>query len=103
MTNSKELRQAVAQTKEIWTLNQSIDLLISVCKDMSKEHGIDYKNIFKKILTRDILVDKITEILDTYLPELEGDTVIQIGSTIHKYGENKCYLKHIITLNFVIQ
>ena len=44
---------------------------------------MDYRHIFKKIVTRDILVDKITEVLDTYFPELEGDKIIQIGSTVH--------------------
>ena len=32
-------------------------------------------------------------------PELEGDKVIQIGTTINRYGEHDCFLKHIITLN----
>ena len=98
VVNNKDLRQAVSRTKEIWTLEQSLDLLISICKDMGKEYSLDYKTIFKKILTRDILIEKITEILNVYLPELEGDNVIQIGSTVHKYGDSKCYLKHIVTL-----
>lgn len=33
------------------------------------------------------------------LPSIEGDKVIQIGTTIKKYGEDGCFLKHIITLN----
>ena len=32
------------------------------------------------------------------LPKVKGDKVIQIGTTINKYGENNLYLKHIITL-----
>ena len=98
IVNNKELRQAIEKTKTIWTEKQSLDLLNNICKDIAKEYNVDYRHIFKKIVTRDILVEKITELLDAYLPDLEGDNIIQIGSTIHKYGDNKCYLKHIITL-----
>jgi len=31
-------------------------------------------------------------------PEIEGDKVIQIGTTVRKFGEKDCFLKHIITL-----
>lgn len=31
-------------------------------------------------------------------PERRGDKIIQIGTTIHRYGENKCCFKHISTL-----
>ena len=31
-------------------------------------------------------------------PHRKADEVIQIGTTFHKYGESKCYLKHIVTL-----
>ena len=52
-----------------------------------------------RIITRDILVEKITGLLDNNLPSLEGDKVIQIGSTVHRYGEQECFLKHIVTLD----
>ena len=28
----------------------------------------------------------------------KGDQIIQIGTTVHRYGEKECFLKHIITL-----
>ena len=31
-------------------------------------------------------------------PHRKADEVIQIGTTFHKYGEQKCFLKHIVTL-----
>lgn len=31
-------------------------------------------------------------------PERKEDKVIQIGTTLHKYGEKECFLKHIVTL-----
>jgi len=48
---------------------------------------------------RDTYCKRIIEILDLNFPALEGDKVIQIGTTVQKYGEPECYLKHIITLN----
>ncbi len=32
------------------------------------------------------------------IPERPGDQIIQIGTTFNRYGEDECYLKHIITL-----
>ena len=51
--------------------------------------------------TRDKIIDALatslnSEILE--LPELEGDPIIQIGTTFHYYGQRECCLKHIITL-----
>ena len=96
--NNKELRASVDKTKKIWA-ESSIEYLESIAMDVGKEIGISYQTILNKIITRDILVEKITELLDDSLPELEGDKVIQIGSTIHRYGEQECFLKHIITLD----
>jgi DNA polymerase delta subunit 1 len=31
-------------------------------------------------------------------PHRKADEVIQIGTTLHKYGEQECFLKHIVTL-----
>jgi DNA polymerase elongation subunit (family B) len=32
-------------------------------------------------------------------PRRDGDKIIQIGTTFNKYGEDECFLKHIITLD----
>jgi len=114
--NYKELREAVDKTKKQWA-NQSIEMLKEIIcptdKDgknsmwdntdkkegISGEYNIHPNKILNRILTRDILVEKTTDILDSYFPELEGDKVIQIGSTINRYGEDNCCLKHIVTLN----
>lgn len=47
----------------------------------------------------DDCVQELREIFNKYLPEVQDDRVIQIGSTIKKYGETDCYMKHIICLN----
>lgn len=48
---------------------------------------------------RDTYCKRIIEILDLNFPAVDGDKVIQIGTTIQRYGEPECFLKHIITLN----
>ena len=42
---------------------------------------------------------QIKEILNSSLPPLQGDMVIQIGTTVHKYGSDEIIYKHIVTLN----
>merc|ERR1712196_10236 len=37
-------------------------------------------------------------IMNNYLPPIEGDKVIQIGTAVQIYGEKSCFLKHIVTL-----
>ena len=49
--------------------------------------------------SRDTYCNRIIDTLDINLPMVEGDKVIQIGTTVQKYGEPECFLKHIITLN----
>lgn len=33
-----------------------------------------------------------------FMPKLEGDPIIQIGTTVHRYGETECFYKNIITV-----
>ena len=49
--------------------------------------------------SRDSRIKRMTDTLTEYLPDVEGDKVIQIGTTIQKFGEKDCFLKHIITLD----
>ncbi len=42
---------------------------------------------------------KLAKILDNLLVPLEGDKIIQIGTTVHIYGSEKIVYKNIITLN----
>ena len=49
--------------------------------------------------SRSTYCKRITEVLDNSYPEIEGDKVVQIGTTVQKFGECGCFLKHIITLN----
>ena len=49
--------------------------------------------------SRDTYCKRLINKFNYSLPSIEGDKVIQIGTTIKKYGEDGCFLKHIITLN----
>ena len=46
-----------------------------------------------------LVIQKINKILNNYLPPVQGDKCIQIGTTVHYCGESECFLKHIITLD----
>lgn len=50
--------------------------------------------------SRESVVNTLTTKFDYgyKLPKLQGDHVIQIGSTIHLYGEKQCSFQHILTL-----
>ena len=69
---------------------------INICFNMIYSYLNDFPEIDD---SRDTYCKRIITKLDTFLPKIEGDKVIQIGTTIQKYGEKHCYLKHIITLN----
>lgn len=75
--------------KALKFVEMAINQMISVCQAELPE----LEN------SRDNNVHRITKILDNYLPQIEGDEIIQIGTTIQKYGEKECCLKHIITLD----
>lgn len=47
--------------------------------------------------TKEEQIDLITREL-SQLPELHGDQCIQIGTTVHRYGEKECFYKNVITL-----
>ena len=98
ISDNKELKAAVEETKRIWG-NQTLEVLDSIAFDMGKKHEVSKEKILFRIVTRDILVDKLTGIFDNFLPSLEGDKIIQIGTTIHRYGEEECFMKHIVTLD----
>lgn len=51
-----------------------------------------------KASSRDKIISTLTTRLNKILPPLEGDSIIQIGTTVHLYGEKECSYKSIITL-----
>ena len=57
------------------------------------------KKSFIDNLSQDYFVNQLTTLFDQYLPPVEGDKLIQIGSTFQLTGQSDCYLKHIICLD----
>ena len=53
----------------------------------------------KDNMCQDAFVKQLTDLFDKYLPSIEGDKLIQIGTTFQLTGHSDCYLKHIICLN----
>jgi DNA polymerase elongation subunit (family B) len=58
---------------------------------------IQYRASADKI-TRETIVRALVNKFDRIFPALEGDPIIQIGTTVHKYGEKSCYYRAIVTL-----
>ena len=50
-------------------------------------------------VTRDTQIVELNRTLTTIFPKLQGDNVTFIGSTFLRYGEEKPYLNHCISLN----
>ena len=60
---------------------------------------ITFKKYFPELDTsKEVMVKRFDSYMSQILPDIEGDKVIQIGTTVQKYGETDCYLKHILTL-----
>lgn len=54
---------------------------------------------FDKQMHLHIISELTKELNGLGFPEVRGDEVIQIGTTVHVYGERQCCYKHILTLN----
>ena len=59
-----------------------------------------YVNIGNKKATesKEEIIRTLTKRLSDILPPLHGDPIIQIGTTVHAYGEKECSFRHIVTL-----
>jgi DNA polymerase elongation subunit (family B) len=100
--------QLIKDDTTIYELNKSIrkESVVEAMQDEGNDLETEmenFRNIFKqgKDVNNSVTIiikqlnDKLTELF----PEIEGDQVIQIGTTFHKYGERECYYKHIVTLD----
>jgi len=72
-----------------------LDKISSIADD--DEEGDEPSNMTIKELNE--YEDKLNRLLTKALPELEGDKVIQIGNTVHKYGSDEIIYRNIITLD----
>lgn len=82
-------------------LENDIDEIIKIldkiynCDDESDED--EHENLSISEINK--LEDDVCKLLTKSLPELEGDEIIQIGTTVHKYGSDEIIYRNIITLN----
>jgi len=81
--------------KIIAILNEISD--ISENTDESEDEEKEVKPMTVK--QRNILEGKLNTILTSILPPLKGDEIIQIGTTVHRYGSDDIIYRNIISLN----
>ena len=111
VVSDKELRAACKRVNEYCeeneTMNKTIYELEFLLKRISKSTGVNYKDLSSKIITKDVMVNFMNNVLSGLnkktrmknFPEVEGDPVIQIGTVVWRYGDKEPFLKHIVTLN----
>ena len=79
-------RLQLLETDLFTVLDELLDILDDKCFiQMDQEHKTSS--------------ERITSILERILPPLKGDPIIQIGTTVHAYGDTSCKFKHVFTLN----
>ena len=78
-----------------------LDEISSTCIDSDNDIDDDMVSSVKKMTVKEqnILECKINNILTRILPPLKGDKIIQIGTTVHRYGSDKIIYKNILSLN----
>jgi len=93
--------------KDDYTIkNKIIDMMKKNYKGTDKDQKIRYDStcdnnvgIIMALFDNDTIFDKLAlEFEKMGCPKLEGDSIIQIGTTFHIYGQKECFYKHIITL-----
>jgi len=94
-SNYKE-RISKASSEIIQLLNKIADIA-----EDSEDDEDDEKKAIKRITLKEqnVLEGKLNALLSDILPPLKGDKIIQIGTTVHRYGSDEIIYKNIITLN----
>ena len=113
------LEPEVFDTKILPKLKRNADDIVNILRGRLKFDKNAYVSVAK--MTKDEIIRSLTMKLGSYyeeedkekrfydkgkkieswigiFPKLEGDPIIQIGTTVHKYGESDCSFKHILTL-----
>ena len=82
--------------------NKMIEILDEISNIAVDDDDDDDEAAAPKSMTlkqQNILEAKLNTILSKILPPLKGDEIIQIGTTVHKYGSEEIIYKNIISLN----
>jgi DNA polymerase elongation subunit (family B) len=77
--------------------DESVNCDINVTANWTKIHAAKGDNIAKFVIASyDIECISVSE--DFPLPEIDGNNIIQIGTTFRRYGEQESFYKHLISL-----
>lgn len=95
---------SVVKPKVLEEASKMIEILdeisnISVDDDEDDEEAAASAPKSMTVKQQNILEAKLNAILTKILPPLKGDEIIQIGTTVHKYGSDEIIYKNIISLN----
>ena len=69
------------------------DIFVCLCGSVKYSRSVNPDKIDK-----DIVINKLTDKFGVIFPELQGDPIIQIGTTVHIYGEKECCYKSVVTV-----
>lgn len=115
LNDAKELVRKLKDTREQLVRFKKADyeiediimnMVYDKYKDFEKELKMRYINKamsnsprIMSLFDDDTVFDKVAKQFEKMgCPKLEGDEIIQIGTTFHIYGQKECFFKHIITL-----
>ena len=62
------------------------------------DNKIIYEKGIRKTDSYQQTIYNLEKKMNNIFPEIVGDEIIQIGSTLHRYGEKECFYKNVITL-----
>ena len=75
-------------------IQRNYDEISDILKNNSNTNNFQYKNPDLE----PTVLNQLEFLFNNIFPPLKGDPIIQIGSTVHKYGETVCSYKNVITL-----
>lgn len=82
----------------ITCIQEFIDKYMDEIYDILNEKS-NKERFFDEYEIEPTIANQLEQLFNEHLPELEGDQIIQIGSTVHTYGQTQCSYKNIITLD----
>jgi len=91
----KKLKENESQIR--FYLNKMKTIEITGEDDDDEEELVENKKITTKEYNE--IEDALNNLLSSILPKLEGDKIIQIGVSVHKFGNEEIIYKKIISLN----
>ena len=82
----------------ITCIQEFIDKYMDEIHDILNEKS-NKERFFDEYEIEPTIANQLEQLFNEHLPELQGDKIIQIGSTVHTYGQTQCSYKNIITLD----